>query len=332
MSEDSLTPSELESVFEHRILPVLFPHAPTDHPEFVLAAGQTGASPLRATRNVIDGANLAVVAAADLRTFHPRFEELSRTRSSDAARILTEATTEWLRASLRHARTTHRSILLDGTSSSPEIATAMARLFAESGFTSSVIVAAVPRTESLLAATSKYLQDARSGRAVPLTSVAEHDAGVDGVRKLVRTLELEPSVDRMLIVGRDGTAAFNARRGGGSFDGASEALERERWSAMSGPRAMRWLSELRAATDYSLAAPSIGRPLADVLTELNTMALRDVLPALPLPEDSAARPAAARSIQQQLDAVARAVRIERRPERAVDPISPTPTVDRGPSI
>lgn len=333
MSEDSLTPTELQSVFEHRIRPVVFPHAPADQPELVLAAGQTGASAVRAAGHHTGSAPIAVVSAADLRTFHPRFEELSRRRSPEAARILTEVTTEWLRAALRHARTTQRSLLLDGTSSAPDIAIATAGLFAKSGFTSSVIVAAVPRAESLLAATAKHVQDTRLGRFVATTSVAEHDAGFDGVRQLARDLEGSESVDRIVVIGRDGSAAFDSARSvTGGMEGASQALAKQQASTMSGPLAMRWLSELRAVTDYSLAAPSLGRPLADVLTELNRTALQDVLPALPLPEDSAARPAAARSIQQQLDAIGAAMRGQRRSDSTPAPVAPAPTVDRGISI
>lgn len=278
MSDRVSVHEELQSVFETRIRPVVFPHAPADgEPRLLFTLGQPGASVGRATGSLVANHRIAVLSASDLQAFHPRYLELSRSPSPEAYRTLTESASGWMRSALQHARTTGRSLVLDGTLSSPDIALAITGLFGGSGFDTTVVVVAIPRAESLLATASGFLLDVRAGRASRLTTVGEHDTGYENTRNLVQTLEATPSVDRLTIVGSDGTVRFDAyRKEAAGFSGARSALERAHATALSPSRAMRWLSELRAATDYALSAPQLGRPLAELLVELHEVGLGEV--------------------------------------------------------
>lgn len=321
-------------IFDERIRPVVFPHAPADDSaEMLFVVGQPGAGALRATTKVLGDRHIAVLSASDLRAFHPRFLELSRSRSPEAIGILTMSTTGWMRSALQHARTTGRSLLLDGTGSSPDLALATAVLFASSGFTTTVVVVAAPRSESLLATASGYLTNARAGSAAQFTTVAEHDASVESIRALIQTLESTPSVDRLTIIGRDGATRFDAAStDSGGFAGARAVLDSEHASHLRAPQAMRWLSELRAMTDFALSARQVARPFAEVLIELNEIGLREILPNLPLPKDSQARPAAEANLGRQLVALRQAVRTDQREERHPAPVIAAPEPDRGISI
>jgi UDP-N-acetylglucosamine kinase len=325
---------ERQRVFDERIKPVVFPYPPADDSaEMLFTVGQPGAGTLRATAEVVGERHVAVLSANDLRAFHPRFFELSRSRAPEAVSTLNESATGWMRSGLQHARTTRRSLLLDGTLSSPDVALATTGLFAKSGFTTSVVVVAVPRAESLLATASKYLLDARAGSASAFTSVADHDAGFEGTRTLIHTLESTPSVDRLTIVGRDGMTRFEGTRSDvKSFSGAIAALDREHATALPAPRAMRWLSELRAMTDFALSSRQLARPLAEVLVELHEIALREIVPRLPLPRDSQARPTTEANLARQLVAIRQAVRVDRRSEPERGPVVSGPEPDRGISI
>lgn len=333
MSELVPTEAERQRIFEERARPVLFPHEPSDSPALVFVVGQPGSGALRATARLVEGKAVAAVSVSDLGPFHPRFLDLSRSRAPEAASILNQSTTAWMQSALQHARTTRRSLVLDGTGSSPDIALATAGLFARSGFTTTVAVVAVPKAESLLAATSKYLLDARARRVSALTSVAQHNTSFDQTRDLVTSLESTPSVDRLTIIGRDGATRFDMSGAEGTaFAGATAVLDRERSSALAAPQAMRWLSELRAATDFALSGRQIERPLADALVELHEMGLREVIPRLPLPDDSQARPIAEANLSHQLAAVREAARVERRAVPQPGPVASAPVPAPAPGI
>ncbi|MCK6065774.1 MULTISPECIES: zeta toxin family protein [Microbacterium] len=333
MSDRTLSEDAAQQVFEDQIVPVFFPDQPDgDTPRMTLVVGQPGAAAIRVARQ-LSGPAAAVLSATDLRAFHPRFLELSRTFSPEAARILQDSASGWLRNALQHARNTKRSILLDGTLSSHDVALATTSLFGTSGFETAVAAVAVPQPESLLASASKYLLDARAGRAAQFTTLAAHDEGLRNTRALVDTLETTPSVDHLTIIGRDGVVLFDTSRADPSgFAGALAEFDRAHATAPSAASAMRWLSELRAATDYALSLRQVPAPLAEVLIELHEIGRHEVLPRLQLPQASQARPNADAALERRLTALRQATQVVNRPDRRPGPSVSTPDLDRGISI
>lgn len=329
------TPSEdaQKRIFEERIAPVVFPHEPADGaPTLLVLDGQVGANgPAAAShlaRDYPDG--IAIVSNDGLIPFHPHYVELGRSRSPEAFGLLTEPTAGWVSRSLRYARTTRRSLLLEGTFQNPGTVVAATELFAQNGFATRVAVIASPRAESLLAAASGYLLDVRAGRAGRFTDAEGHDAGFDATRTLTGSLEREASVDRLTVVGRHGAVLFDGERTDASaFAGATAALIRGQSVQMTGAQGMRWLSELRAATDFALAAGRVEGRVAELLIELHEVALDEVLPRMPLPTDSQARPAAEASLVRQVAELRRSAPVQRPrvdvPAPAISPSGP----DRG---
>jgi hypothetical protein len=318
-----LEAAEARSVFDAKIAPVLFSH--TDRrttPTLTLVVGQPGAGAGRAARGLLaENPGAAVVDRDGLRAFHPRYVELSRSRSPEALRIFAEAASVWLRDCLAYARTNRRPLLVVGSFSSAQVAIATAELFRAEGFETHVAVVAQPRAVSLLSEASRHLLAALNGRSAPLPDLRTHDAGFEATRALVSQFDDEASVDRLTVVGRAGDWVFDAHRADG-FAGASRALVREQVTPMSGPEGRRWLSELRASTEFALNAGRAHGPLAEVLVELHELALREVLPRLPLPAESLARSRAETTIRARIDALRRPVPTE---GALVDIAAPTAT-------
>ncbi|WP_300591051.1 zeta toxin family protein [Microbacterium sp.] len=333
MTDPTLTDETARRIFDEHIVPIVFPDQPGGEPPgMTFVVGQPGTAVTRVASRLSDG-HAAVLSAVELRMFHPRYLDLSRDGSPESGRILQDSASGWMRSALQHARTNKRSLLLDGTLSSTDAALAATSLFGTSGFTTSVAVVAVPRSESLLALASKYLLDTREGRASPFTTLADHDRLYLGTRALIEALETTPSVNRLTIIDRDGAALFDASRlDPGGFAGALAALDQARATPPSAARAMRWLSELRATTDYALSFRQVPAPLAEVLVQLHEIGRREVLPGLHLPEDSQARPNAEAALDRQLLAIRQASQVERRPEHRPGPSVSTPDVDRGISL
>ena len=328
---DALSAVEQRTIFDERIRPVVFRHDPAgDAPSLVFLVGSPGASAGRAVGELAADSEIAVLSARDLRAFHPGYLTLSRSRSPEAQHVLTESATGWMRSALQHARTTRRSLVLEGAGPSPDVVLATTGLFASSGFTTTVAVVAVPRSESLLATASSYLANVRGGNLVPFTPLAEHDAGRDAVSALVEGIERSPTVDRLTIIGRDGTTTFDASRADPTgFSGAGDALTRGHATRLSAAESMRWLSELRAVTDAALSARRLAPPLGEVLITLHELGLNEILPNLPLPKYSQARPAAEAALGRQLVAIRQAVRDSARVEAPPAPVVAPPQPDRG---
>lgn len=326
MSTDRLSADQLQQLFGDLIVPVLFPREPSPSPTLTLLVGQHGAGARRLLTRV--GQDATFVDASLLRAFHPRFRDLSASRSDDARNQLAEVAAEWTRLSLRHARSTGRSLVLDATATPADLVTATARSFANQGFASSVALIAMSRAESLLATASGYLLDVQAGRVGRFIDVDEHDASLAAMRDLVVALEADPQVDRLLIVDRDGAEVFDALRAEG-FAGAQTALDTVQQPRLTATQSMRWLSELRAATDFALAEARIPRPLARVLIELHE-AGDDVLDGIALPDDSLALPRASRELARRAATVREAATPStRRTPEPTGPVVEVPERDRG---
>ncbi|MCD1269749.1 hypothetical protein B5M43_013030 [Microbacterium sp. MEC084] len=332
MTDLELEAAETRAIFDATIVPFLFPSM--DRPEaptLTLVVGQPGAGAGRAARALLaEHPGAAIVDGGGLRAFHPRYFELSRSRSPEALRIFAEATSAWLRDCLAYARQNRRSLLVEGSFSSARVASATAELFQREGFETHVAVVGQSRAVSLLSEASRHLLAVLDERSAPFTDLATHDVGFDATRALVSELEGEASVDRLTVVGRAGDWVFDARRADG-FAGAIRALVREQVTPMSGPEGRRWLSELRASTEFALNTGRVHAPLAEVLVELHELALSEVLPRLPLPVESLARSRAEATIHARIDALRRAAPTESTSVGIAEPAiaTPVPSLDIG---
>ncbi|MEO2132362.1 MAG: zeta toxin family protein [Microbacterium sp.] len=305
---DASSIDPLAGLFEERVAPVLFTGRTAESgPVLTIVAGQPGSAPLRAASRATTSAGPppVVLAGQELAALHPRFTDSVLGDSEVARGEVAAAAAVWTRMALRRARAERVSLVLDGSRLSTDVAVATAGLFAADGFSTTLAVMAMPRAETLLATVSKHLISEAPGRWSPLVTLEEHDAGFDRTADLVGVVAASSSVERVVVVGRGGEIRFDAARDGAERLGdAAGVLEAARLEPVPAPVGRRWLTELRAATDFALSTGRIDAPLGAVLGELHEVALREVVPALGLPTDSLARPI----LEQTLTARAAAIR------------------------
>ena len=291
MSEADPTATGLDEVLARDILPLYFGAGTSSTvPTFVLLSGQPGSGAARATGRLLaeHGDGMTAVNADGLRAFHPRFAELTASGSAEGARVLSEATAEWLRASIAFAREQHRSLLLEGNFATPSTAIALAQRFAAEGFRTRVVVVAARRAESLLASASSYLRDVHAGRPARFVSGDAHDRGFEGTRALTAAIEEADAIDRFTVLGRSGAPVFDAERDGSDrpFRGASAALRDAQSERLTSLQSAQWLSEYRRVTEFAATLRDLPIPLGELLIDLHETAIREVIRELPVPPGS----------------------------------------------
>jgi hypothetical protein len=113
------------------------------------------------------------------------------------------------------------------------------------------------------------------------------------------------------------------------LSGASVALSTSRSEAMSALEATQWLSELRHMTEYARSLRTVPTPAIESLIELHEMAIRRVVPELPVPPGSEV----VRIQQQKLATDLAALKRIQVPPEVVDVAAPTVTpAESGPLI
>ncbi|NYE18107.1 zeta toxin family protein [Microbacterium immunditiarum] len=325
------TPEELARIFVDEIRSILFPDdAASDSPALILLGGQPGAGKSRATHSLLREYDFEPVPLSgdDLRAFHPRYRELITRDPIHAPDAFAPVTAAWVRAAIDHARNTQRSLLLEGTFHTPELTLATARAFSDAGFQVHVVATGASRADSLLSATSRYFRSRRENLPARFTSRTAHDRGYDGTTALVAQLETSPHIDRVTILDRDGKAGFDVRRAtphlpDGEFTTATAALERARTRRVGTRTAVAWLSELRRMTQYAEATRQVTTQTAELLIPLHEIAVRDIVPTIPLPAGSEPGRKLETRVAQDLAALRRAV-VALDPDAAAPHRTPAP--------
>jgi UDP-N-acetylglucosamine kinase len=328
VSDPRLSTERLIEIFQDEIRPMIFgADKSTDDPSLALMIGQSGADQARATGLALaDHSDAVTLRADDLRPFHPSYLELSRSRSERADESLAEAAAHWLQRAITHARSSRRSILLEGNLDSPQIVLPILDVFRRAGFSTHVFVAATPRPTSLLSIASQHLLRVSSRRPSVPPTLARHDAGWEGTRAIVERLENDSTGSRLTVVDHEGRPAFDSVETG-TLQGSTTSLDRSRSEAMSSSTAMKWLSELRAITDYAISA-GVTPSLKELLISLHELALRSIVPALTLPPDSKARPVLEDRLARQMLTLRR-LGTERERSDTAAPTVEVPSQQRG---
>lgn len=327
---------DTSEIVQRDILPQVFgKESNSSDPTFVLLSAQPGASGARTTGRLLaeHGEDMAVISGHEFRAFHPQVTELEASGSADAARILSETTAEWLRASMAFARENRRSLLLEGSFANPAAAVGLAQRFAGAGFRTRVVVVSARWAESLLSTASQYLRGVQAGRPSHFVSRDEHARGFDGTRALTAAVEDAEVVDRLTVIGRDGGPVFDVEREGWEhpFGGATAALVKAQSQRLTSLQSAQWLSELRRVTDFASTLRDVPRPLTELLIELHETALREIIRELPVPAGSKVIPTQERRSGADLVALRRTLAVERPVDAAAPSVTPTGPDRGGPS-
>ena len=329
MTDLSVASTARGVIFERDILPLLFPEdQPEDSaPTFVLLTGQPGAGAARAIGRLRDEHNddFAVLNADELRALHPQFVQATASGSVEAARQVSEATAEWLRAGMAFAREHRRSLLLEGNFATPSTVLALAQRFAGEGFRTRVVVVGVRRAESLLATLSQYLSAVQAGRPARFVSREVHDRGFEGTRTLTAALEDSTAVDRVTVLDRAGATKFDAEADGTDhpFQGAGAALVAAQSEQLWSLGSVQWMSELRRVTEFAATLRKVPRAVTEVLIDLHETALRQIIPELRVPAGSKVVAAQEHRSASELVALRRSLIVERPVDAAAPVVAPT---------
>lgn len=315
------------------ILRSLFDGArPSETPTFVLLAGAPAAGTGRVIarlRREHDG-DLVPVSIEDVQAFHPRYLDTQFRQSLAGRKELSQLAASWLQASISHARENGYSLLLEGEFRTADRALGVALRFADSGYDVHVVTVAVRDDQSLLAATSRGLRRMLERQPAEFVTPAENEQSMRDVSALIVAAADSPLVGRVSLLDQHGVSVFDAERSeSGILSGASVALSTSRSEPMSALEATQWLSELRHMTEYARSLRTVPTPALASLVELHEMAIRRVVPELPVPPGSEV----ARIQQQKLATdLAALKRMQVHPE-VVDVAAPiVAPAESGPSI
>lgn len=302
---------------------VVFPVDAVEHPTFTVVAGEAGSGRAAVAALVAreDAGGAAVVSADDAVMSDARAAQLLRWRPLEAAVALSESAAEVLEESIAHAQESHRSLVLEGTFGAPETVFAVAEMFADEGFATRAVIVASRRAQSLLATASQYLAARQARLPARFTSRADHHRGWESTRALAGALAESNVLDRVTVVGRDGTVLFDADRSAdpAAFAGAARAVAAVDSAPWTPRAAAEWFSELRRATDYARAGREIAPPVADLLVELHRIGLNEILPAMPFPKGSPVVDEQERRLLQEIVDLSRAATTAPAPRRVAQP-------------
>lgn len=291
MAAEDITPEQVQEIYARRIAPTYFstPPTPGQQKTLVLLGAQSGAGKSTATVMLAERyPGIVSITGDDLRTFHPRYKELTGTGGPDAEPILAQATSQWLRMAIDQARRDGHSLQLEGTFHTPSVAFDTARRFAADGYQVDVHILAVARRDSLLSAAERYLQEhATSGRGRWVT-LENHDRGYAGTAALASQIDRDGPVDELHIHTRTQDDLYVSRRPDHNAAQAVAALEEGRGAAITNRTGASWISELGSMSRYALANGQVNPTTAPSLLALHDIALKEVVPALKLPNDSEA--------------------------------------------
>lgn len=277
--------ADLDLVLNRDVIPVLFPSAaPEAAATLTLLHNPVGAGGARATaRLAADVPGQGVLSAADLRAFHPGAADAGAEEDSEAA----EAVAGWFGACMAYAREHRRSLLIEGAFLTPAVAMGTAKSFAAAGFATRLAVVASSRAETLLSTVSQHLRTVGSRRPASLSTRAARDRDWNSTAGLVAEVADSTAVDRLQIFGRTGNIEADvtpsSTRGAATAQAALRAAQERPFTPL---QAVQWLSELRRMTDFVDSRRSPMTEEREALVELHVLAIREVVPALPVPAGS----------------------------------------------
>ncbi|WP_194421513.1 zeta toxin family protein [Microbacterium abyssi] len=299
---------------------------PSPHPTLVMLAGAPGAGAGRAIAQLrrAHRGELVPVSSEELQAFHPRYLDPGFRTSAVGQQDLSQATALWLQACIAHARTSRYSLLLDGAFRSPETALAVAQRFTDSGYQVHFVVVATRRDESLLSTSSRGLRRMQRRQASHIVTPAEHDRHIADVDALVAASAAGSAVDRLTVIGRRGQTILDADRADASaMPNASAAFRTASSEKMTALEATQWLSELRHMTDYARSLHTLPDAALESLIELHEIAIREVVPDLPVPPESEVVPIQLASLRSSLAALRQRADRHDSPDVAAPVVTPS---------
>ncbi|MFH8471114.1 zeta toxin family protein [Streptomyces sp. NPDC018000] len=193
---------------------------PQDQPVLVLLSGQPAAGKsqaMAATGQRHANQHLVPLTGDELRSFHPRHQELLDNEPWLFPKATGQASGAWVRMSIEYARDNGYSLMLEGDFRDPAMTLATAEEFAGLGRRVEVVGLGVRAEHSRLDSLYRFLEGGR------WTLPDRHDLAYRMMPETIAAAEASPAVQRITITDRSGADLYVNDR--------SPSL---RWSGMRG--------------------------------------------------------------------------------------------------
>jgi predicted ABC-type ATPase len=239
MGEDRLSAEEHNAILE-RIKKENLDAATRQHPEAVLLAGQPGSGKghLRKGMKVRldrDGGGVIVVDPDDLRPYHPRYAEHAERDARTASTKVHHDASLWAKELRQAAIDQKMNLIVDGTFSDREKATALCRDLKKNGYNVEVHALVVDKKTSFESVEKRFnvaMKRRAAGRsAIPRYVPREiHDEAYKGMPLSFEAIERGKLADRVEVTDREGNILYRSdkHRAYSEKENAKAAIEKGR--------------------------------------------------------------------------------------------------------
>ena len=177
------------AIFEGIIAPhFLGDLSPCEEPVAYFTGGQPGAgkSSLQKFIKKNYSPSAVVIEGDAFRSFHPDFDELSKTKNF--ARLTAQDSAKWVERSIDYVQNNKTSVILEGTLRRPYITINTAQSFAERGFQNQLHIMAVHGYISRYRILKRYLHAKQIHGNGRYTFLNDHNASYNNIAKSVRSI------------------------------------------------------------------------------------------------------------------------------------------------
>ncbi|MFV5994955.1 zeta toxin family protein [Streptomyces sp. NPDC056231] len=245
-----LTEEQLRAEFDLTVQRYVFDgyQPQPDQPVLVLLGAQPAAGKsqaMQATQRAYEGADLVPLTGDELRSLHPRYDELRREGPQTFETGTAQASGPWVRMSIDYALKNRYSLVLEGVFRDPAMTISTAERFAAAGFRVEIVALGVREERSRLDALHRFLTP---GTGLPgrWTPPELQDLSYRMMPETVAAAEASAIVQRITITNRTGADLYvNERSPDGrwrSAPAAVQALQSERARPLPATEAQSWLS------------------------------------------------------------------------------------------
>lgn len=228
---------------------------PVSHPRVVITGGQPGSGKsrlLEQSKNDFPDGNVVVINGDDLRSYHPKAEEIFRLDDRRFAERTDPDSRLWTKRLFDQAIETRRNIIFESTMRDPgPISETMKRLKSEGYHLTAKVVATHERV-STTGVFRRYEEQKAAKGFGRFSDLSSHDAGYQGMPKTVRFIEEHGLVDKLEVYNRAGDLLYDNEFKGDRWDkapGAVQVIEQERQREPSDNERAEFQSDWRRIYD-----------------------------------------------------------------------------------
>ena len=217
-----------EKIYEAIEKEVLGDSTAVDHPRVVSSGGQPGSgksSLLERSKADFADSNVVVINGDELRSFHPRVNEILRLDEKRFAELTDPDVRAWTKKLFDRAIQLKRNIIFENTmrEAAPILQT-MTEL-RKQGFHITVKIVATNERFSKTGIFRRYEEQKAAKGYGRFSEMSSHDAAYAGMPVTVQTIEEKFHADTILIFSRDGRLLYNNDLRAGTWHSPAKASE-----------------------------------------------------------------------------------------------------------